>query len=135
MKFEIYKRGQGKNTRLWSALGFGLIAALGCFTLYGKLQAMDVKSLAPQTWLWMQTMIPAVLFAAFALLIFWLVNKPVVADFMISAEGEMKKVSWSSRKEIAVSTLVVIIVVVLMAVYLGAVDLAFTLFFSEVVGI
>ncbi|MFA5554019.1 MAG: preprotein translocase subunit SecE [Phycisphaerae bacterium] len=135
MKFEIYKRGQGKNTRLWSALGLGLIVGLGCYTLYNKFQAMDVIGLDPKTWMWLQTMIPAVLFVVFGLLIFWMVNKPSVADFMISAEGELKKVSWSSRKEIAVSTVVVIVVVVLMALYLAFVDIVFSMFFTEVVGI
>jgi preprotein translocase subunit SecE len=80
-------------------------------------------------------MVPAVLFVALGLLIFWLVNKPSVADFMVAAEGEMKKVSWSSKKEIAVSTFVVIVVVILMAALLGVTDLSFKLFFSEVLGI
>jgi len=63
------------------------------------------------------------------------VNKPSIADFMVSAEGEMKKVSWSSRKEIAVSTFIVVVVVILMAAFLGLVDLGFEVFFNEVVGI
>jgi preprotein translocase SecE subunit len=54
---------------------------------------------------------------------------------MVAAEGEMKKVSWSSKKEIAVSTFVVIVVVILMAALLGVTDLSFKLFFSEVLGI
>jgi len=62
-------------------------------------------------------------------------NKPAVADFMISAEGEIKKVSWSSRREIAVSTTIVIIVVVLMAVMLFAADMAFKSLFMYVIGI
>ena len=74
-------------------------------------------------------MVPVGLFAVLAFLIFWLVNKPSVADFMISAEGEMKKVSWSSRKEIAVSTSIVIIVVFIMAILLGATDLGFATLF------
>ena len=64
------------------------------------------------------------------LVVFWLVNKHSMADFMIAAEGEMKKVSWSSREEIAVSTSVVIIVVVLMASLLGVTDLTFRAFFN-----
>jgi len=61
---------------------------------------------------------------------FWLINKPVVADFLISAESEVKKVSWSSRKEVAVSTFVVIVVVFVIAVLLGVTDLIFQLFFT-----
>ncbi|GAH65457.1 unnamed protein product, partial [marine sediment metagenome] len=62
--------------------------------------------------------------------IFWLMNKPTVADFMIAAEGEMKKVSWSSRREIAVSTFIVIVVVILVAMLLGVTDLSFRMFFD-----
>jgi preprotein translocase subunit SecE len=65
-----------------------------------------------------------------ALLIFWLVNKPSLADFLIAAEGEMKKVSWSSRQEIAVSTFIVIVVVISMAVLLGTTDIGFRTFFT-----
>ena len=128
MVFDIYKRGQGKNTRLCSAFGVAIIAGLGCLQLYKKLDATDLG-------LWVKTMVPAVLFVALGLLIFWLVNKPSVADFMVAAEGEMKKVSWSSKKEIAVSTFVVIVVVIFMAALLGVTDLSFKLFFSEVLGI
>ena len=67
-----------------------------------------------------------------AWLIFWLVNKPVVADFMISAEGEMKKVSWSSRKEITVSTTVVIFVVIAMSALMAATDVFFQVFFRAI---
>jgi preprotein translocase SecE subunit len=128
MVFDIYKRGQGKYTRLCSAFGVGIIVGLGCLQLYNKLDATDLG-------LWVKTMVPAGLFVTFCLLTFWLVNKPSVSDFMILAEGEMKKVSWSSRKEIAVSTFIVIVVVVIMAVLLGITDLSFKLFFSEVLGI
>ena len=67
-------------------------------------------------------------------MIFLLVNRNKVADFMIAAEGEMKKVSWSSRQEIAVSTLVVIIVVICMAVLLGTTDLGFQTIFGWLFG-
>jgi len=78
-----------------------------------------------------KTMVPAGLFVALGILIFWLINKPTVADFMIAAEGEMKKVSWSSRKEIAISTFVVVVVVIIMAVLLGITDLGFQLIFDR----
>ncbi len=73
---------------------------------------------------------PVIVFAALAVLVYWLMNKPSVADFLIAAEGELKKVNWSSRREVAVSTIVVIVVVVFMAVLLGATDLVFQMFFG-----
>jgi len=124
MVFDIYKRGQGKYTRLCSAFGAVLIAGLGCLQLYRKLQAWDLG-------LWIETMVPAGLFVVLALLIFWLVNKPAIADFMVAAESEMKKVSWSSRKEIIVSTVIVIVLVIVLAVFLGVTDLSFQMIFEK----
>ena len=69
-----------------------------------------------------------------AAVIYWLLNKPAVADFMIAAEGELKKVNWSSRKEVAVSTLIVIVVVFVMAALLGATDMVFQLVFRQLIG-
>jgi len=128
--FTIYKRSQGKYTRLCSAFAVVLIVGLGCLRLYNILDAsaLDLS-------LWTATLVPVGLFAVLCVGAFWLVNKPSVADFMVSAEGEMKKVSWSSRKEIAVSTFIVVVVVALMAAFLGLVDLGFQLFFSELIGI
>jgi preprotein translocase SecE subunit len=123
MIFGFYKRGQGKYTRLCSGFAAAIIAGLGCWRLYKKLQAGDLG-------LWVETMVPAGLFVVSGLVIFWLANKPSVADFMIAAEGEMKKVSWSSRQEIAVSTFIVIVVVILMAILLGTTDLSFRAFFD-----
>ena len=127
MFFVIYKRGQGKYTRLGSAFGAGLIAAVGCLQLYKKLEASELG-------LWTETMVPAGLFVALCLLIFYLVNRRSIADFMISAEGEVKKVSWSSRKEVMVSTSVVIVVVVIMAGLLGSTDFGFRLLFQWLLG-
>ncbi len=123
MIFTIYKRGQGKYTRLCSAFAAAIITGLGCLQLYKRLQATDFG-------LWVETMVPAGLFIVLALFISWVMNKPSIADFMIAAEGEMKKVSWSSKKEIAVSTFIVIVVVVIMAVLLGVTDLTFRTFFT-----
>jgi preprotein translocase subunit SecE len=123
MGLGIYKRGQGFYTRICSAFAFAIIAGLGCRRLYQVLQATDLG-------LWVKVMVPAGLFVALSLLVFWLVNTPSLANFMIAAEGEMKKVSWSSRKEIAVSTFIVIMVVIIMAVLLGVTDMTFQLFFK-----
>ncbi len=127
MIFGIYKRGQGKYTRLCSAFGAAIVVALGCLQLYKKLDATDLG-------LWIETMVPVGLFVGLALLIFWLINKPTTADFLIAAEGEMKKVSWSSRQEIIVSTVVVVVVVIIMAGLLGFTDLIFARLFMWLLG-
>ena len=129
MLFGVYKRGQGYYTRLFTALGCGIIAAIGCWRLYEKLGGLDTSA---NTKIWIQTFVPVGLFVFLAILIFLMVNKPKVADFMIAAEGEMKKVSWSSKKEIAVSTFIVIMVVVVMSILLLFTDFFFQFFFRAI---
>jgi len=123
MLTKIYKPGQGKYTRLWAGLIVGAVVAMGCWRLYKILEA-NVQNLV------IQTVVPVAVFVGLGVLVYWLLNKPSVADFLVAAEGELKKVSWSSRKEIAVSTLVVIVVVVAMAILLGMTDLLFTMVFD-----
>jgi preprotein translocase subunit SecE len=115
MGLSFYKRGQGKYTRMISALGGAVIVAIGCLQLYRTLDAADIG-------LWVETMVPVGLFIGLSVLFMWMVNKPNIADFMISAEGEMKKVNWSTKQEVAVSTIVVISVVIILAVLLGISD-------------
>lgn len=125
MIFGIYKRGQGKHTRICTTVAAVVLVGLGCWRLYSRLVATDLS-------LWSIVMVPAGLFVVLSLLVLWLVNKPSVADFMIAGEGEMKKVSWSSKRDIAVSTLVVIVVVALLAVLLGVADIGFQMVFDRI---
>lgn len=127
MFMKVYKPGQGKHTRLWSGFAVAIAVALGCWRLYEKLEASTSN-------LWIATMIPVGVFVTLGTVIFWLLNKRSLADFLIAAEGELKKVNWSSRKEIAVSTLVVIVVVIAMAVLLGTTDMVFQMVFSRLLG-
>ena len=126
MTLSIYKPGQGKNTRLGSGIVAAGLAGLGNWQLYEKLIANDVN-------LWLSVMVPASIFVLLTVLILWLINKQGVADFLISAEGELKKVSWSSKQEIYVSTVVVIVVVILMSTLLGLSDIVFQLFFDWII--
>ncbi len=125
MLFKMYKRGQGINTRLWSGLTCFTISAIGCFRLYQILLSRTNN-------IWLYTLVPSGVCAGIALLIFWLVNKPNLADFMIAAEGEIKKVSWSSRREIVASTTIVIGVVLSVGFMLVGVDFVFSGLFEFV---
>ncbi|MBN1123770.1 MAG: preprotein translocase subunit SecE [Sedimentisphaerales bacterium] len=124
MEFKIYKRGQGHNTRLWSAIILFAIVAAGCYRLHEELAAFNNP--------WLQNFLPAGLAAVAALAISWLSNRPSVADFLIASEGEIKKVSWSSRKEIVSSTTIVIIVVICFGIMLTVADTVFAWFLTDV---
>jgi preprotein translocase SecE subunit len=121
--FHLYKPGQGVHVRWGTAAGLGLMTvAFGNF-LYDQLTVFDnfaVKSL-----------VPVGIMAVVALLIFrYLAQNHRVVDFLIATEGEMKKVNWTSRKEIIGSTKVVIAVLLMMASLLFVVDIVFMLFFT-----
>ncbi|HET6430456.1 MAG TPA: preprotein translocase subunit SecE [Phycisphaerae bacterium] len=125
MALEIYKRGQGKYTRSITFVGGVLIAAL-----IGRFVWQQVVPVSDS--LWLIYGVPVAVFVGGGVLMFWIVNRPRSADFMIATEGEMKKVSWSSKKEVIGGTKVVIATTLLLAVLLWAVDLAFSLFFQKI---
>lgn len=126
LKFEIYKRGQGKWTRLCTFIGVMVIGLVGAAILPEKIMALWPSSYV----VYMAYGIPTVIVVGLAALMFWVVNRPTWADFMIATESEMKKVSWSSRKEVLGSTKVVIVTTFIMATVLFGVDVLFTLLFQ-----
>ncbi len=126
---ELYKRNQGKRIRTITFISVVGIAAIGAYKLSDVLSSYRYTS-SP----FVQFGIPVLMMAGVALLMFWIVNRPKSADFLIATEGEMKKVSWSSRKEVIGSTKVVIVTTLIMAVVLFGVDSAFIWLF-QVLGI
>lgn len=124
---EVYKRGQGYYTRVGTAIGGGvLILAGGHFTWQNL--AFDESTAAG---LWLRVGIPLAVVVALSLLLYWAVGQNRRScDFMIATEGEMKKVNWSSRREIITATKVVIVVTLLVAFSLFVVDWAFMKFFT-----
>ncbi|MBP9025581.1 MAG: preprotein translocase subunit SecE [Phycisphaerae bacterium] len=122
---KIYKPGQGKHVRWGSAIGAGVIAVAGVRFFYEWLRLPLGDNLV------LRTLIPVAVLAALGWLIFWLVfQKHTTVDFMIATEGEMKKVNWSSRKEVLGATKVVIFTVLALGFLLFIVDTLFMLAFS-----
>ena len=110
-----------------SALTAFAIIAIGSYVLWQKLTVVGNP--------WIEIFVPIGVCAAFSLLVFWVVNHPKIADFMIAAEGEIKKVSWSSRKEITASTTVVVITVISLALLLLAADVFFIWILKNVLNV
>ena len=64
-------------------------------------------------------------------LVYWFVGlRRGTAEFLIATDNEMKKVNWSTRREIVGSTWVVITATFLLATMLFVVDFMFSRFFS-----
>lgn len=75
--------------------------------------------------LYIQAGVSVGIILVFGALVYYLLNKPNIVDFMIATEAEMKKVNWPTKREVMGSTWIVICGTVMMAVLLLVVDLAF----------
>jgi preprotein translocase SecE subunit len=127
MALAIYKPGQGYWTRVLTAIGAGTLVLAGALWTAGQLSVM------PQdTQLYWQAGAAVAIIAVFGSLIYYLLNKPNIVDFMIATEAEMKKVNWPSRKEIIGSTVVVIAGTLLLAALLFLINIGFAWIFQQI---
>lgn len=133
----IYKKSQGYWTRMLTMLGGALVVVVGAgvlftgplVTLRNWLQQSRGMNFGPA--LMIQWLFTVVFLLVGGYIAFWVSYlRPGTGDFFIATEGEMKKVSWSTRKEILGSTQVVVFTLLAMGALLFVVDLAFMLLFS-----
>ncbi len=127
--FEVYKPGQGYYTRLGSGVFFGVLILWGAHFAFESM-ALFRNDQKPWT-LYLQYGVPVAVLIGVGLVLYWILclNHRAV-DFFVATEGEMKKVSWSSRREVIGSTKVVIGTVLIMGFILFVVDLIFMMFFN-----
>jgi preprotein translocase SecE subunit len=147
--FTIYKSGQGYWTRMGTAAAAALLAVLAMGFLYQELPVPLISTFTPTgmeklssadrelalkhaTKLADNTTLAicAAFLVGFSLLTFYLMNRPTNADFMIATDSEMKKVNWTSRKELVGSTKVVIAFMFMVAFFLFGLDILFGYFFK-----
>jgi preprotein translocase subunit SecE len=128
MSSAIYKSGQGYYTRMGTATGAGVLSLLGLFWLWGYAQRIKIGTIN-------QTYIAAAITILVGGVITWFVydlvfRRASTGDFLIATEGELKKVNWSTRREVVGSTIVVITVMALLTLFVFAVDKIFFWFFA-----
>ena len=125
--FEIYKIGQGYYTRIWSGVAYGVLVLWMAHFLYVKCEMFGEGA----TTRYVQVGVAVATILGFGLVGYWaLALNRRVCDFLIATEGEMKKVNWTSRREIIGSTKVVIFVLLAMGALLFVVDIFFMVFFN-----
>lgn len=113
-RFDVYKRTQGRVTRQVTFGAIALVAVLGAWRLgrslidYGPTGTYGV---------------PLVLAVVGCWLAFRAVNVPRFADFLISVEAEMSKVSWPTRDVLFRSSAVVMFVIFSLAAILFLYDM------------
>ncbi len=134
----MYKPGQGYWVRMMTFIGGMLLFIWGGFWLAGQLTKIDIPKdadgvtyvIEPRL---VQAMGGGVVLIVGALLSYWVAfSSPRACEFFIATESEMRKVNWSSRREVVGSTLVVITLSFLLAVVIFVVDLGFSKFFQAV---
>ncbi|MCC6909627.1 MAG: preprotein translocase subunit SecE [Phycisphaerales bacterium] len=120
----IYKPEQGYWTRVMSSVAVGVIGLAGAVWIYDQLTGANI---------YLRGGLAAGFLIAAAALVYWVygVNRKTV-DFFIATEGELKKVNWTTRREIIGSTWVVVIVAVSIAAILFVVDIFFKELFSAI---
>ena len=114
-RFNLYKRTQGKIVRQVTFGALAVIVSLGCWSLKNTLIEEEPS---------LRFGLPFALLAVGVWIAFRVVHYPPFADFLISVEVEMNKVSWPRRTELYRASVVVMLVIFLMAGLLYGYDLA-----------
>ena len=127
MALELYKRGQGSAARIVTAVGLIALAAFGAnalrefilgYTAGETAWAVGPVQLRPDL------VAAVVVFLGAAGAIGWVVSGcRRVVDFLILTEGELRKVSWPSRRDLWHQTVVVIVVSVFFGIFILICDL------------
>ena len=117
----LYKKTQGKKVRQGTAYALALIFLVAAYqtTVMLRNAAWANGSIAYIT--------GGLIFAVGAWISYRIVNWPRFADFLISVEAEMNKVSWPTRSELIRSLVVVLVVLFILAIALFFFDIIWAL--------
>ena len=130
MAMTVYKSGQGYWTRMMTAIAI-MTFSLGAAVWFNA-NILDVYIMpGSENILYWKACIVAGTALALGALLWFLLNKPRIADFMIATENEMKKVNWPSKQDIMALTWVVIAGTFLIAAILFIADFSFASLFKS----
>ncbi len=123
--FTLYKRGQGYWTRLGTGLGAGAIILFVAWFAFEQISVF--QSLKKPA----RFGIAAGVAALLCLVVWWLMNAPKRAQFLIDTDSELKKVNWAGWADLIASTRIVVVFMLLVALTLFVFDQQFhALFYS-----
>jgi preprotein translocase subunit SecE len=118
----LYKRNQGRLTRQLTAIAVIAIIVGGAWRMATTILSDYERPV--------RLGIPFAIAAVGVWVAYRLVNYPRFADFLISVEAEMSKVSWPDRTYLVRATGVVLTVMVILGAYLAVWDLLWFQFFD-----
>lgn len=138
----LYKRSQGRLVRQLTALSIAIIVLLGAFAFSNDVMRRVASSVAPlkvkgvyqegNTVLntALRYGVPVIVGFIGCWMAYRAVNYPRFADFLISVEAEMDKVSWPSMGELKRGTVVVITVMISLGIALSLYNWLWLAFFK-----
>lgn len=129
---EVYKRNQGRMVRQVTCLAIWLACLLGAWRFYQTFMLDLALGAAWEGWKGdtLRWAVPVALLLVGVWVGYRLVNWPKFADFLISVEAELNKVSWPAWSELYRASLVVIFTIAFLAVLLFAYDLVWVSLFQ-----
>ena len=119
--FTVYKKGQGYWTRMGTLAGAAILGLMLAYTLYDRIPTF-FTSKDPALGRRVAISVAGGFLVLYSLLVWHLTNKPSNVDFLVATDSEMKKVNWTSRKELIGSTKVVIFFMFMIATLLFVLD-------------
>lgn len=124
LRFSVYKPNQGRLVRQFTFFGIAVLAAFGCITLANGPLGVMTKPI--------QVGVPLAIWIVSTWVAFRAVNIPRFADFLVSVESELEKVSWPVRQEVSQATVVVLITMFSLGAFLFVVDIVWQRLFSMI---
>lgn len=129
----LYKRNQGRLVRRLTAIAIAAIVLFGCWSLSAWLETSPLTAnLSQGVQRAIPTVVPALLSLAGIWLAFRAVNYPPFANFLVSVEAEMDKVSWAGVDYLKRATAVVLVTMVFLGAVLWIYDLLWYEFFTTI---
>jgi preprotein translocase subunit SecE len=116
--FRIYKKGQGYWTRMGTLAGAALIGAMTIEFVWGEHDTFQMTESVAE-------LVCVGLAIGYAIFAYYILNQPRNVDFLIATDSEMKKVNWTSQKDLLGSTRVVIWFMFVIAIFLFVMDILF----------
>jgi preprotein translocase subunit SecE len=126
---EVYKRNQGRMVRQVTCVAIWAACFLGAWRFYETF-LIDANFGTGTQAIALKWAIPSLLCLLGMWVGFRLVNWPQFADFLISVEAEMNKVSWPAWSELYRASLVVIFTIAFLALLLFGYDLLWVTIFQ-----
>ena len=123
--FNIFKKNQGRLARQLTAAAIGLIVVVFAWSVvHDKLLLTQPNSV--------RIAVAGIILVVGGWLTFRIVNYPPFAEFLISVEGEMHKVTWSSWPELWRAVAVVLCTMIFLGSILALYDFVWAWFLRAI---